>query len=90
MIGHRKVMTTLETVQEMLMSEYELAREQVQPAAKLADLGVDSLATIEFLFLLEERFKLDLNSDPTPIETVGDIAVEVDRLLAKKVGGAAA
>lgn len=82
-------MTTLATVQEMLIAEFGLTTEQVVPTAKLADLGVDSLATLEFLFKLEERFSLDLNSDPTPVETVEDIAKEVDRMLAQK-GAAAA
>jgi acyl carrier protein len=77
-------MNTLATVQEMLIAEFGLTAEQVIPAAKLADLGVDSLATLEFLFKLEERFSLDLNSDPTPVETVADIASEVDRMLALK------
>ena len=77
-------MSTLATVQEMLIAEFELRIEQVAPAARLADLGIDSLATLEFLFKLEEQFKLDLNNDPTPVETVADIAGEVDRLLAKK------
>jgi acyl carrier protein len=83
-------MKTLEIVQEMLMVEFELTPEQVQPGSKLTDLGVDSLATIEFLFLLEDRFKVDLNNNPAPIESVGDIAVEVDRQVAKKISGAAA
>ena len=78
-------MSTLAIVQEMLVAEFELKPEQVTPEAKLADLGVDSLATLEFLFKLEDQFKLDLNTDPTPVETVADIASEVDRLLAKKV-----
>ena len=82
-------MSTLSIVQEMLVAEFELASEQVAPESKLAELGIDSLATLEFLFKLEERFHLDLNSDPTPVETVGDIASEVDRLLAAK-GAAAA
>lgn len=77
-------MSTLATVQEMLVAEFDLAPEQVAAQAKLADLGVDSLATLEFLFKLEERFGLDLNSDPTPVETVQDIASEVDRMLAQK------
>lgn len=77
-------MTTLATVQKMLAEEFELKAEQLIPEAKLADLGVDSLATIEFLFKLEERFKLDLNNDPTPVETVADIAAEIDRLMAKQ------
>ena len=78
-------MSTLAKVQEMLVAEFELRAEQVVPDSKLADLGIDSLATLEFLFKLEEEFGLDLNSDPTPVETVSDIASEVDRMLAKKV-----
>lgn len=77
-------MSTLAKVQEMLVAEFDLVAEQVAEASKLADLGIDSLATLEFLFKLEEEFGLDLNSDPTPVETVADIASEVDRLLAKK------
>ena len=77
-------MTTLATVQEMLAEEFELKQDQLVPEAKLADLGIDSLATIEFLFKLEERFKLDLNNDPVPVETIADIAAEIDRLMAKQ------
>ena len=82
-------MNTLTTIQEMLVAEFDLKREQLLPDAKLADLGVDSLATIEFLFKLEEHFGLDLNSDPGPVESVADIASEVDRLLAAKASAAA-
>jgi acyl carrier protein len=78
-------MNTLATVQEMLIAEFELAADRVAPESRLAELGIDSLATLEFLFKLEEKFSLDLNSDPTPVETVADIAAEVDRMLAKKV-----
>jgi acyl carrier protein len=77
-------MNTLPKVQEMLVAEFGLSADQVCPASKLADLGIDSLATLEFLFKLEEEFDLDLNSDPTPVETVADIAAEVERLLARK------
>lgn len=83
-------MTTLATVQQMLADEFELKPEQLLPAAKLIDLGIDSLATIEFLFKLEDRFKLNLNDDPTPVETVADIAAEVDRLLALQATAQAA
>lgn len=82
-------MTTLEIVQEMLITEFDLTAEQVVPDAKLVDLGIDSLATLEFLFKLEDRFKLDLNNDPTPVETVAAIADEVDRLLGRKAAEAA-
>lgn len=77
-------MSTLTTIQDMLAEDFELKPEQLGPEAKLVDLGIDSLATIEFLFRLEERFGLDLNNDPTPVDTIADIATEVDRLLAAK------
>lgn len=77
-------MNMLPKIQEMLVVEFGLTQAQVNPEAKIADLGIDSLATLEFLFKLEEEFNLDLNSDPTPVETVGDIALEVTRLLDKK------
>ena len=83
-------MTTLATVQQMLAEEFELKPEQLLPEAKLIDLGIDSLATIEFLFKLEDRFKLNLNDDPTPVESVADIAAEVDRLLALQAAAPAA
>jgi acyl carrier protein len=82
-------MSTLATVQELLKSEFDLTAEQVAPESTLADLGIDSLATLEFLFKLEEHFTLDLNSDPTPVETVADIAGEVDRMLALKAAAGA-
>ena len=83
-------MTTLATVQEMLAEEFELKPEQLLPEAKLIDLGIDSLATIEFLFKLKDRFKLNLNDDPTPVESIADIAAEVDRLLALQAAAQAA
>ena len=36
-------MTTLETLQDILIDEFEVAREQLVPGAELAALGVDSL-----------------------------------------------
>jgi acyl carrier protein len=80
-------MNPLSKIQEMLVAEFELTAAQVNPEAKLADLGIDSLATLEFLFKLEEEFKIDLNDDPTPVETVADIASEVERILGKRAAG---
>jgi acyl carrier protein len=75
-------MSTLATVQEMLIDEFGLAAGQVAADAKLGDLGIDSLATLEFLFRLEERFKLELAFQPDAVATVADIAGELDRQLA--------
>jgi acyl carrier protein len=81
---------TLEDIKAMLVEEFGLPAEQVRPETKLTELGVDSLATIEFIFLLEDRYKLKFDGDPATVETVGDIAAEIDRLLAEPVLSVAA
>lgn len=68
----------------MLVEEFGLTVEQVQPDSKLEELGVDSLATVEFMFMLEDRFKLKMMGEPVPIKTVGDIAHEVDQMVAQQ------
>lgn len=73
-------LNTLQIVQNLLIKEFGLAPEQVHAEAKLAELGVDSLATIEFMFILEETFKLRMPEAPAAVLTVGEIANEIDSM----------
>jgi acyl carrier protein len=73
-----EIMSSLPVIQKMLVEEFGLTPEQVQPESRLEELGVDSLATVEFMFMLEDKFKLKMTGEPVPIKTVGDIAREVD------------
>ncbi len=68
----------------MLVEEFGLTPEQVHAESRLDELGVDSLATVEFMFMLEDKFKLKMTGEPVPIKTVGDIAREVDAMVAKQ------
>jgi acyl carrier protein len=77
-------MSSLPFIQKMLVEEFGLTPEQVQPESKLDELGVDSLATVEFMFMLEDKFKLKMTGEPVPIKTVGDIAREVDAMVAQQ------
>lgn len=74
----------LEIVRGFLEQRLGIAPEKVAPAAKLADLGVDSMLLLELLFEFEERFGLELARDlPTP-KTVGDLLTTIDRLRSAK------
>ncbi|HQT81014.1 MAG: hypothetical protein B7Z60_03400 [Ferrovum sp. 37-45-19] len=77
-------MSSLPLIQKMLIEEFGLTEEQVKPESQLNELGVDSLATVEFMFMLEDRFKLKMSGEPVPIKTVGDIAKEVDLVMEKQ------
>lgn len=85
-------MDTVEILRNMISEEFELDAEKVQPDTDLSALGIDSLSVIEFLFKVEDTFKVtlpdrrverakDLNTTNTGI-TIRDLAVELDALLA--------
>lgn len=75
-------MSTLEILQDLLIKEYTLTREQLAPDAQLTALGVDSLGLIELMFQVEDRFGITLPEDKPPIMvTIGDLAVYVDNFL---------
>ena len=81
-------MTTLETLQTVLKTNFDLAPEAVQPDARLEDLEIDSLAVVEILFAVEEEFKVIVPQEPavqhTSLQTVGDLVAYIDRLVAEQ------
>ena len=77
-------MSSLTTIQEIMSEEYGLSTEEVKADALLEDIGVDSLTTIEFMFLLEDKFKILIPDETGLIKTVGDIAREVELQIAKQ------
>ena len=64
-----------------------LSRRPVEPAAHsalAADLGFDSLQTLEFVAELEDRFGITIPIDRVPqIQTVGEAVICVRSLLAE-------
>lgn len=66
-------------VQNMMVSSFGLVPDTVTPDALLESLGVDSLAAIEFMFELEEKFKINLSEERAPIKTVQDVIDLVEK-----------
>jgi acyl carrier protein len=84
-------MTTLETLQDILVRDYRLAREQVAPEAVLVSLGLDSLSVLELMFKIEDGFGLKITADtPTDLVTVADVVLYIDGLLGSQTPLAAA
>lgn len=58
---------------------------RVQPASRLADLGVDSIQAMELVVELEQTFDLSIDGqDLVDLETLGDVASYVERRLASR------
>ena len=50
--------STLESLQDVLVRDYGLPRERLEPGAPLAALGLDSLGMLELMFKIEDDFKV--------------------------------
>ena len=72
---------SLPRIQSMLSQEYGLPIEKLAPEQSLADLGIDSLTTIEFMFKLEDAFSIRLSEERGDLSTVNDIATLVNNVV---------
>jgi acyl carrier protein len=81
-------MSSLESIQRMMAEQFDLKPEVLVPDAQLENLGVDSLSVIEFMFNIEDEFKIKLPDARVEIKTVQDIANIVDRLIAEQKSNA--
>lgn len=78
-------MSTFETIQDILVSKFALDRGALTPDAGLDTLGIDSLALLEMLFEIEDRFGLKIKEDtPESLATLQDVVVYIDSLLMKR------
>lgn len=51
------------TIAAILAKDFKLAPEQIQSNTALTDLGLDSLALMEFVFAVEDAFRLRIPED---------------------------
>jgi acyl carrier protein len=78
--------TTLATLQRILIKDYQLAPEALTRSALLVDLGIDSLATAELLFNIEDTFHLVLPPEAVSLATLGDVVDYIDQLVVAQTG----
>jgi len=82
-------MNTLQTLQDILVKDYRLQRDQVQSDSVLTTLGLDSLSVLELMFKIEVNFHLKITDDtPTDLITVSDVVRYIDGQLALKAASA--
>lgn len=74
-------MSLLPTIQRMMAEQFELKLEDIKPDSLLENLGLDSLSIIEFMFNLEDAFKIKLPDERVELKTVQDIANNIDKLI---------
>jgi acyl carrier protein len=77
-------MSTLKELQDLIHEKYGLDMATLDPGASLRDTGLDSLALVEFVFAIEDRFGITVPDDEKDIDTLAQLAALVDQVRAKK------
>jgi len=73
-------MSTFDRVKKVVVSQLEVAEEEVTPTALFVDdLGADSLDVVELVMGFEEEFDIEIpDEDAEKIATVGDAVAYID------------
>ena len=74
-------MSTLEIIVGLMHKRLSLATEQLRPEQTLEELGVDSLALIEFMFDVEDALNIRFDDERVVVTTVQDVVNLVDLAL---------
>lgn len=74
-------MSSLQTIQRMMIEQFDLKLENLSPDVQLDSLGLDSLSVIEFMFNLEDELKIKLPDERVELKTVGDVVNVVDKII---------
>lgn len=76
--------SAFESLCEILVKDYELPAERLRPETPLEDVDLDSLAAMEILFSLEERYQISVEETNPPFATLGELAAYIDSLVAAR------
>jgi acyl carrier protein len=74
-------MSTLERLKELFVDKFDFNVEELKPTTTLEYLGLDSLDKIEFMFDIENEFKIKIPDEEFKVTTLQDIVDAVDRFI---------
>lgn len=77
-------MSTLETITELMQQRLSLPTENIRPEQTLEELGIDSLALIEFMFDVEDALDISFDDQQVIATNVQDVVNLIDQAIAKR------
>ncbi len=80
--------STVERVRKLFIDKLDINEETLTPSATLESLGLDSLDKIEFMFTLEDEFKIKIPDREVQINTIQDLIDTIDRLMTEQTNKA--
>jgi acyl carrier protein len=81
-------MSSLKELQDLIQQKYGLAPEAIEPTASMRASGIDSLALVEFIFDVEDKYGISIPDNNANLDTLAELAELVDRLRAAEPAAA--
>lgn len=83
-------MSTLQELQALIHEKYDIDASTIDPHESLREKGLDSLTLVEFVFEVEDRYKISLPEQNESIESLQGLANAVDKAVADKASAPSA
>ena len=77
-------MSSLKELQDLIHEKFDIDAATLDPNASMREKGFDSLALVEFLFAIEDRFGISMSDEDSNIDTLAQLSTLVDKLVAAK------
>ena len=68
----------------LFAATFGIAEEKLLPGATLESLGLDSLAVIEFLFQIEDKFGIQIPDQANPPRTLDEMVQLIEPLMPRR------
>jgi acyl carrier protein len=78
-------MSSLKELQDLIHEKYGLDPTTLDPNTSMRGTGIDSLALVEFLFAVEDKYGISVPEEHTGIDTLAELATVVDKLRSAQV-----
>ena len=72
-------MSSLQDLQALIHEKFGIDPAELDAHASMREKGVDSLALVEFLFAIEDRFGISLSDKDSNVDTLAELALVVDK-----------
>ena len=76
--------TTLERLKQLFIAKFDFNIEELKPTTTLEYLGLDSLDMVEFMFDIENEFKIKIPDQEFKVTTIQEIVDAVDRFISEQ------
>jgi acyl carrier protein len=78
-------MSTIERLKKLFINKFDFNVEELKPETTLEYLGLDSLDKIEFMFDIENEFKIKIPDEQFKVTTIQEMVDAVDRFVSEQV-----